>query len=185
MSHGKAVWVVVFGLLLANCEKVDLESENNESGDNAYEQIVPTSYGHGTQESPLIPEQIIKGENLPTNSYWVIGYVVGSTYRFMSNAAFVAETENTSNILLSSDMNCENTENCIPIELSTSSIQKTLCLHHNSHLFRQCVMVLGQYGRYFSRNGLRNVQAGYWLPDFNLSTIKTAPTEWQERNIMY
>ena len=186
MNVKGAALAILLTCLIGGCEKVDLDADSQEkNGNNSQEQVVPISYGLGTQESPLLASQVLSGDGLSSSQYWVIGYVVGSTYQNMNNATFEAETTNVRNILLSMDYNCEDTKNCIPVELPTVGTQKALSLYHNNHLFRQCVMVLGQYGRYFNRNGIRNVQTGYWLPNFDLSNIKIAPTEWQEQNMSY
>ena len=167
--------------LLCGCEKIDIDELDNSSTDY----VVPTSLGLGTQNSPYTIEQILT-EEVPTDMSWFIGYVVGSTYSTMKNALFKAETTYTSNILLSSDSTCQSIDNCIPIELSTSSIQKKLSLPYNSEYFHHCVMVKGQMLKYFRTNGVRNVEVGYWLPSLDLSTLKNAtPADWQEWHDFY
>lgn len=167
--------------ILCGCEKIDIDEPNDSPTDN----VIPTSLGLGTQNSPYTIEQVQKGE-VSTDVSWFIGYVVGSTYSTMSNAIFEAETTYTSNILLSSDSLCQTTEKCVPVELGSSSVQKKLSLPYHSECFRQCVMVKGQFLRYFRTNGVRNVVDGYFLPSLSLSTLKNAtPAEWQEWHEWY
>ncbi len=187
MSKERACRLILLAfLVLAGCEKIDFDEESGGTeNSSATTHIIPTTSGTGSQYSPLLPEQVINGNGLSNQNYWVIGYVVGSTYRTMSNAQFEAETTNKSNILLSSDSTCTSAERCIPVELSSTSVVEALSLYQNPDRFRQCVMVQGVFGRYFSRNGIRSTLSGYWLPGFDISGIKTTPTEWQELNVEY
>lgn len=179
----KRAWLFIATLCLtAGCEKFDPEPEEEKE---TAEHVVPTSLGRGTQTSPYTISQVIAGDSVTTKVSWFIGYVVGSTYSTMQNAVFDAETSYTSNILVSSDSTCEEISLCVPVELSTVSLQKAFSLHYNSKRFRQCIMVNGRFGQYFRTNGIRDVQTCYWLPGFDISTIKTAPTEWQERDERY
>ena len=177
-------WVATLLFLFSGCEKIDVESDTE--SDSSIEYITPISIGNGTQLSPYSVMDVLN-ENVPNHKpYWFIGYAVGSTYSTMKNPIFEAEISYKTNILLSDDPNCENANACIPIELHTSSIQKALSLYYQSEHFRQCVMVQGRTGDYFRVKGLRSVDAGYWLPELDLSTLeRTTPTEWQEWNISY
>ena len=182
MTHRKAWFVILACCLTAGCEKFDPDPEAHEE---TTEHLVPTSTGQGTQTSPYTVEQVIAGDGMTGQTRWFIGYAVGSTYSTIKNAIFTAETSYTTNILLASDSTCKDASVCVPVELSSSSLQKAFSLHYNSKHFRQCILVNGRFGLYFRTNGIRDVQAGYWLPGFDLSTIKTAPTEWQEREDKY
>ena len=163
--------------LLSTCEKIDIEP-NNKNED--VECIIPTSLGLGTQISPYTIEQIQSGE-LPQTVSWFIGYVVGSTYNTMNNCVFEKETSYKSNILISSNPTCNSVEECVPIELKTTALQKSFSLYYNSDGFRQCVMIRGRTGQYFRTNGIRDVRDGYFLPSLDLSTLKSAtPADWQE-----
>ena len=179
--------ILLHALLSVACEKVDIEAEKDKTKETPVApSVLPTASGKGTQDAPFLVEQIINGEeDMESQLKWYIGYVVGSTYRTMQNPCFEAETSYTSNILLSSDPQCERPERCIPVELRTAALQKAFSLHHNSNRFRQCIVLQGHSSMYFLTNGLRDIQTGYWLPDFDLSTIKTAPSEWEERSETY
>ena len=166
------------------CEKIDLEKEG-EGNEPAFTQIVPQRSGEGTQEAPLMVEQVINGDTLSSRYYWVIGYVVGSTYRSINNATFEASTTYASNILLASDSTCTSVDKCIPVELKSNKMQQIASLPNNPGRHRQCIMVQGQYGRYFSRPGLRDTRAAYWLPGFDVASIVTAPIQWDERDSIY
>ncbi|MDE5787860.1 MAG: hypothetical protein K2H79_04875 [Bacteroidaceae bacterium] len=178
--------ILLHALLTTACEKVDIEAEKDKTKEMPVApSVLPTASGKGTQDAPFLVEQVINGENTGSYLMWYIGYVVGSTYRTMQNPCFEAETSYTSNILLSSDPQCKRPERCIPVELRTVALQKAFSLHHNSNRFRQCIVLQGHSSMYFLTNGLRDIQTGYWLPDFDLSTIKTAPSEWEERSETY
>lgn len=168
--------------LLCACEKVDVEATGDDPS-IAHER--PTSLGEGTQSSPYTVPQVLSGEAATGTTTWVIGYAVGSTYRTMSNALFSAATTYTSNILLSESPSCTTTASCIAIELSSSTIQQSLSLAHNPQGYRQCILVCGQVSRYFSQPGIRNVKSGYWLPNFDPSTLDSSPTTWEEKAQQY
>lgn len=92
----------VFLLLAVACEKVDLTKEET-TGGNVEWSGPPVGTGEGTAQKPYTVEEI---QTLPmgeTGQCWVIGYVVGATYRSMNEAMFTSATSYTSNILLSAD----------------------------------------------------------------------------------
>ena len=166
-------------MLVCSCEKIDLSEsdDSDDSGDAAAWQY-PTSTGMGTMDSPLSVTQASDGTS--GTAAWVIGYAVGSTKTSYSNATFSVPTTYNTCILLSDDAACSDASECIPVQLS-SSIQPTLALSENPERHRQCVMVYGTLGRYFSRNGVCSVSKGMWLADFDLSTINPTPQEWSEK----
>ena len=172
--------------LLLGCEKVDIgDDDATEDANENFLSIKPTSSGLGTQDAPLLVEQILRGDDIPSGESWVIGYVVGSTYRSMAMADFSGKASYTSNVLLSSDSLCADADRCIPVELATNAMQRLLSLPHNPSHHRQCAMVYGKPERYFSRNGLRNTSIAYWLPGFCLSDIITLPSEWNDWEASY
>ena len=185
MTHVRTILCLVSCLLsVTGCEKIDLEKEGG-GGEPVVAQTLPLRSGEGTQESPLMVEQVIESDTLSARYYWVIGYVVGSTYRTMGNAVFEATTTYDSNILLASDSTCTSVDRCIPVELKSTKIRQIASLPSNPGLHRQCIMVQGQYGRYFSRPGLRETRSAYWLPGFDISSIVTAPIQWNERDSLF
>lgn len=162
------------------CEKVDISelTDNNQTVPSS-PATPPLAVGRGTQEVPYTVDQVLNNE-LPAESCWVIGYVVGSTYRTMSGASFDKEAGYTSNILLSSDSTCCSKERCIPIELPTAAIQHAIGLPHNQPYHRQCAMIQGTPNLYFSTRGIRKTSSAYWLPHFDISTIAPPPIPWDE-----
>jgi hypothetical protein len=95
----------------------------------------------------------------------------------MSNATFLSESQNQTNILLSSDSLCTDTARCIPVELSSDKWRKALSLPTNTLHFRKCLLVQGIPSRYlYNRKGLRNVSAGLWLDGFDIASV--APQDW-------
>ena len=104
----------------------------------------------------------------------------------MDNCIFEEETTYTSNILLSSNSTCDSIEECIPVELNSSTLKKALSLYYNSDKFRKCLIIKGRFGQYFRTNGIRDIREGYWLPNLDLSTLKNAtPADWQEWHEWY
>lgn len=165
-------------LLMQSCEKLDLTTEDDGEDETAAEYVIPTSTGEGTPNSPLTVKEVLsRSDSLTSHTIWVVGYVVGSTYRSMSNASFDSITTNTSNILLSYKPDCTSTSQCLPVELPTAKLQRALSLASNSEKFRQCAMVFGSVERYFGNTGIRSTQQAYWLPGFVVSDI--SPTDWE------
>lgn len=174
--------------LLHSCEKVELNP--NTDGDNAVEIVVPTSLGQGTQVSPYTVAQVLKGKvsdgiALDAKPHWFIGYVVGSTYTSMDNAVFDDETTNKSNILISDNAFCESSDECVPVDLKSASLQKLYSLVYNPERFRQVLVLRGRYGKYFRVNGIREITNAYWLSGISLDNLDTSPEEWNEKEIGY
>ncbi len=162
----------------AGCNKYDWAEEEGKTTEKT-QVIVPSSLGLGTQEAPFTVGQVLNGE-LASTQAWFIGYVVGSTYSTMNNAIFEAETSYTSNILISDTPECTSVSQCVPVELKNSSLQQSLSLYYNHTNFQQCIVVKGRHAQYFRVHGIRDLQTGYYLPGFDISTIKPTPTEWEE-----
>ena len=169
--------------LLSACEKIDLEKE--EGGNDGVVHTVPTRTGEGTQEAPYTVGQVLYGETPIAQEAWVIGYLVGSTYRTMANAIYAAQTTYSGNILLSYDSLCNSADKCIAVELTSKTMQERLSLASDSTRFRKCVVVNGTLGRYFTRLGLREAITGYLLPNTDLQIIDPQPTEWDETEEKY
>ena len=178
--------------LIGGCEKVDLGDEEDEDivPTNTVTFARPTSIGEGTQEAPYTIDFVLSGtdENgaaLSSGYRWYIGYVVGSTYSTMDNCIFEAETSYTSNVLVSANPKCESTDECVPVELKTANLQKTVSLYYNSDKFRSCILLKARFGQYFRTNGLRDMQEVYWLAGFDISTLNPTPPEWEEWDSTY
>lgn len=180
MNKNLRLFLIVATLCVTTgCDKYDWTEEESEATQEETQVIVPSSLGYGTQIAPYTVGQVLNG-GLKSSQAWFIGYVVGSTYSTMNNAIFEAETNYTSNILISDSPECTSTEQCVPVELKSAKLQQEFSLHYNSSHFRQCIMVRGRYNKYFRVNGIRDLQAAYYLPGFDISTIKPTPTEWEE-----
>ena len=167
--------------LLCACEKVDVEATGDDPS-IAHER--PTSLGEGTQSSPYTVPQVIAGE-MDGKVHWFVGYVVGSTYTSMDNAIFEDETTNKSNILISHNKYCESADEAVPVDLKTAALQQQFSLVYNSERFRQCIMIKGRFGKYFRKNGIREITAAYWLPNVDLDNIDSSPTTWEEKEQQY
>lgn len=169
--------------LLHACEKVDVSPDKG--ADASVQRIVPTSLGQGTQDSPYTVSQVLSGEAGAGMTSWVCGYNVGSTYRTMNNAIFEAQTTYNGNILISDDSLCTDKSRCIAVELTSTAVQQSLSLVGNPHRFRQCVVVKGLLGRYFSQPGIRDAQSGYYIEGFDIADIDTSPSDWDESSFTY
>ncbi len=165
-------------LAVCACEKIDLDGGVSASSSGYVE---PCGHGLGTQERPLTPDDMLGGVHPQTIAEcWVMGYAVGSAYGSMSNALFEVPTSYQNNILLASDSLCEDVGCCVPVELTTKSAKSSYSLYYHPEMFRQFIVVCGTYGQYYSRQGLRAVTQGYWIPQFDMSTIVVASEEWEE-----
>lgn len=169
---------LLFCLLLVCCQKIDLtvDPEGGGSSDDAEESVTITGTGEGSKECPYTVTDIRSMSLSGSEAVWVIGYMVGTAPRSMSNATFSADAENQSNILLSNDSLCTDTAHCIPIELSSEKWRKSFSLPQNVGHFHGCLLVNGIPSRYLNRKGLRNVSAGLWYDDFDIASV--APMEW-------
>lgn len=170
------------------CEKVELSPEKG--GGTSVQQIVPIGLGEGTQESPYTVAQVLSGQvsdgvQLNRDVHWFVGYVVGSTYTSMDNAVFDSLTTNKSNILISDNMYCESSKECIPVDLKSASLQKEFSLLYNPERYRQCIMIKGRYGSYFRVYGIREISSAYWLPGVYLDNLNTSPSDWDESSYTY
>ena len=165
-------------LLLVGCQKigpvVDPEKADAKDAQEQAGDIVGT--GEGTMSHPYTVGDIRSKTLSGSEAVWTIGYMVGTAARSMSNAAFSAEADNQSNILLSPDSLCNDTARCIPIELSSTKWKAALSLPTNVRHFRKCLLVKAIPSRYLNRKGLRNVSAGLWLDGFDIAAV--APNEW-------
>lgn len=171
---------VLLCLLLACCEKADFATEPKDDGTNGTpepaEAIAGT--GAGTQDRPFTVSDIRSASLSPGEDAWVIGYMVGTALRSMSNASFSIDASNQTNILLSYDSLCTDTSRCIPVELISDKARRDFSLPANTAHFRRCLLVKGIPSVYLNRKGLRSISAGLWLDGFDISTV--APQEWEQ-----
>lgn len=165
-------------LLFAACQKVDLtvepEDEEKASASEEVGSIIGT--GEGSSRCPYTVTDIRSLELSASDAVWVIGYMVGTAPRAMSNAVLSADADNQSNILLAADSLCTDPERCIPVELSSAKNKASFSLPKNTAHFRKCLLLKGIPSTYLYRKGLRSVSAGLWLDGFDISSV--APTEW-------
>ncbi len=170
--------LLIILLALVACESYDYDSTSGSSQQSA-SYVEPIGHGQGTQTHHLTPDELISGQRPQTTAEcWVMGYAVGSTYSSMRNALFEVPTAYSSNILLASDSLCTDYDQCIAVGLTTNSMKNQFSLMYNEDRFRQFVVLCGTYGTYFSKYGLTRVADGYWIPNFDLSTIVIPPEQW-------
>lgn len=165
--------------IFTSCEKYNFESE--EVGQTEVTNIAKRS-GEGTIEAPYTPSQLLSNPAPSSNDVWIIGYIIGSTNRLISNISFTVPTTNKTNIIIAQDTLCTSTDKCIPIELKPN-LQSKISLNARPDLLHSCILIKGTPSTYFGQTGLRNAGEYYLLYDFDINTIDIRPHEWQEKNI--
>lgn len=181
-GHTGCLWLLLLGLAFAGCERTDLDEVTTKEKTKT-QAVIPLGHGRGTQEFPYTVAEMQEGAKPQSlNGCWVMGYVVGSTYLSFDNAMFEVPTPYDTNILLADDSLCTDVAKCIAVELNKTEIKKQFSLNRCPEHLRHFIVVCGVWGLYFKHTGLRQVSQGYWLPDFDASTLTPAPTEWEEWN---
>lgn len=165
-------------LLLSCCQKADLtvEPENTDAAEGEAKPVSIIGTGEGSRQCPYTVTDLLAAEDMSDEPVWVIGYMVGTAPRSMNNAVFTTEADNQSNILLSDDSLCTDTDRCIPVELSSAKSKTNFSLPTNTSHFRKCIVLEGTPSTYLYRKGLRKVSAGLWMDGFDISTV--APQGW-------
>lgn len=168
--------LLLTSLFFLSCEKVDLSEETDPSAE-AQQAVVPEGVGEGTQRLPYSVSQI-RGNQYVGEECWVVGYAVGAAYKGYSdsNVEFVAPISHETSILVAETPDCKSQEKCIPVELP-EKFRSTLGLVQNPSKHRCAIMLYGKVDKYFGQPGLRNLSAGYWLPDFSLDAYR--PEDWK------
>ncbi len=181
---GRLTGMLVLAVLaLAGCQDIDLTDEDSSSSSTSAiaETVIPTGHGLGTQECPLTPDDILDGIT-PQDyaSCWVAGYAVGSAYGHLSASIFELPlpSDYTTSLLLASDSLCSDVDQCIPVNLASTSVKSTFSLVNYPEGYRQLVVLCGTFAPYFNRDGLHPASQGYWILGFDLSLIAPKPLEW-------
>ena len=117
-----------------------------------------TLTGDGTRENPYTAEDIIT-MNIQTsdgNKYWVKDYIVGyidSDYSYIFGNSGTIKT----NVALSSNVDANNEDECIPIQLPPGVIRDGLNLVDNPGNYKQEVVLYGTLEVYFQKPAVKNV----------------------------
>ena len=117
-----------------------------------------TTTGDGTRENPYTAEDIIT-MNIQTsdgNKYWVKDYIVGyidSDYSYIFGNSGTIKT----NVALSSNVDANNEDECIPIQLPPGVIRDGLNLVDNPGNYKQEVVLYGTLEVYFQKPAVKNV----------------------------
>lgn len=166
------------------CNKVEFDDDGGSTSGSSSGIIAPQSLrgtGAGTLAYPYTIGDVIAGKAVTDEPVWVIGYVVGATQRSMSNAEFLSSTTIESSILLSHDSTSHDVKDCIPVELKSATARKNYAIPGNSKGYRKCLMLRGNVRTYLYNIGLRDVDAGQWLYDFDISSIvNSGREEWED-----
>ena len=118
-----------------------------------------TTTGDGTRANPYTAEDVIT-MNIQTsdgNKYWVKDYIVGYidsdySYVFSNNTVSIK-----TNVTLSSNVDSNNADECIPIKLPPGAIRDGLNLGDNPDNYKQEVLLYGTLETYFQKPAVKNV----------------------------
>ena len=118
-----------------------------------------TTTGDGTRANPYTAEDVIT-MNIQTsdgNKYWVKDYIVGYidsdySYVFSNNTVSIK-----TNVTLSSNVDSNNADECIPIQLPPGAIRDGLNLGDNPGNYKQEVLLYGTLETYFQKPAVKNV----------------------------
>ena len=118
-----------------------------------------TTTGDGTRANPYTAEDVIT-MNIQTsdgNKYWVKDYIVGYidsdySYVFSNNTVSIK-----TNVTLSSNVDSNNADECIPIQLPPGAIRDGLNLGDNPDNYKQEVLLYGTLETYFQKPAVKNV----------------------------
>lgn len=118
-----------------------------------------TLTGDGTRENPYTAQDVIilNKQTSDGNKYWVKDYIVGFVntdyaYVFSDQAGDVR-----TNIILSSNVDTNSEDECIPIQLPTGAVREGLNLADNPGNYKQEVLVYGTLEKYFQVAAVKNV----------------------------
>lgn len=118
-----------------------------------------TLTGDGTRENPYTAQDVIilNKQTSDGNKYWVRDYIVGFVnadyaYVFSDQAGDVR-----TNIILSSNVDTNSEDECIPIQLPTGAVREGLNLADNPGNYKQEVLVYGTLEKYFQVAAVKNV----------------------------
>ena len=183
LKRNSLPWLCSLGLCLTLvcCQKMDVPAGTESEADTREEAARIVGTGEGTRERPYTVTDIRSSSLTTTEPVWVVGYMVGTAPRSMTNASFSIDADNQSNILLSSDSLCTDPGACIPVELSSSKNKSEFSLPSNKSHFRQCLLLKALPSQYLYGRGLRNISTGLWLDGFDIASV--APQEWGEWEI--
>ena len=90
------------------------------------------------------------------NKYWVKDYIV-AVIDNEYNYVWTNSTDVKSNVVLSSNADTENPDECIPIQLPYGAVRDGLNLADNPGNYKQEVLVYGTLEKYFQKAGVKNV----------------------------
>lgn len=132
-----------------------------------------TLTGDGTRENPYTAQDVItmNKQTSDGNKYWVRDYIVGFVdsdynYVFSSDAGNIK-----TNVTLSSNVDANNEDECIPIQLPPGAIRDGLNLGDNPGNYKQEVLVYGTLESYFQVAAVKNVT----YAEINGNTYGTEP----------
>lgn len=166
----RLVLLFSISLLCCSCEKIDLT--NNSEDSNVPEALpYPEKTGCGIKSCPYTVNDILCMEPYSEGEdCWVIGYVVGATYRSMSNAEFSPFTTYNTNILLSDNLLCTDVDECIPVELKTAKQKEAYSIPANQLHIGRYLLINATLSTYFHVKGLRDIHTGLWIDDSGTTT---------------
>lgn len=118
-----------------------------------------TLTGDGTRENPFTANDvIILGSDDANTCYWVKDFIVG-TIDSDNNYTYIYSTETTvqSNVIIASDVETTNDNDCVPVQLPYGAVREGVNLVSNPGNYKVEVLLYGTLEKYFSKSGVKNV----------------------------
>lgn len=104
----------------------------------------------------------------------VTGYIVGAADGTINKPEFNNNHEISSNIIIADKMEEDNKENCITVQLSTTTIKNTLNIVDNKEVYKKKIQITGLLSTYLYSTGIKDLDnAGiYWdVTDVDYATL--------------
>ncbi len=171
---GKLYYILLIFATICACEKLDTSMPEQNAAVN--EPNSDTTVTHPTSYSV---DDILNGEivdafyaNADTSfaKVWLSGYIVGYVNGTKLSSATFEAGDKMTNILLADSPLETDFENCIPVQLSTSTaankqVRKALNLSNHPDNLKKKVEIYGDLIYYMSAIGMKNVTKYMFLPD--------------------
>ena len=168
---------------------------NSKEGGTASQTYTIDPSKEGTWENPYTVADVLKQNPTSTTptanqpNVWVKGYIVGwmvrdattktSTYAFSTRDAI------TPNILIADDPDCDDWEQCIPVQLNNVTyIRPALNLKYNPRNIGKEVKVCGLMLNYLARPGIRDTKLYAWT-DTSGNGTSISPYTVEDVNKLY
>ena len=171
---GKLYYILLIFATICACEKLDTSmpeqsaAVNEPSSDTTVTH--PTSYSVDDILNGEITDAFNKNSDTTFIRVWLRGYIVGYVGGTKLSSAIFDAGNKMTNILLADSPLETNFENCIPVQLTTSSaankqVREALNLSNHPGNLKKKVEIYGDLIYYMSAIGMKNVTKYMFLPD--------------------